>query len=315
MQAIQCVLTILLMMGVGVVAAWKLGFDERSSAGIAALVVNIAFPASMLSSIASNYTRESLLSMAPGLAIPFATLGLLYVLGMLVAKLMGVAEGRRGAFFSMFALSNAIFVGMPVNLMLFGDECVPYVLLFYIGNTVIFWTIGVFNISRDGSNRSGKILTRENFKRIFSVPLSAFFVSVFIVVAGIRLPALVLDLCKTIGGMTTPLAMIFIGVALYSVDWKSIRPDRNMAALLAGRFVVAPLVTILLCRGMPMPLLMKKVFLIQASMPIMTQTAIIAKAYKGDHKFAAVQTSVSTLASLATIPIYMALMDHFDLFA
>ena len=63
-----------------------------------------------------------------------------------------------------------------------------------------------------------------------------------------------------------------------------------------------------------MPLLMKKVFVIQAGMPIMTLTAVIAKACGADHHFAAVQTSVSTVVCLATIPAWMIVMSHFNIF-
>ena len=314
MAIIQSVLSILLMIGIGAFIAWRLGFDEKRSAAIASLVINVTLPAYMISNISLNYSKESLFALAPGLAVPFASLGLCYLLACVAARLVAVPEKRRGTFCSMFALSNTIFIGLPVNFMLFGEESVPFVLLFYIGNTVLFWTIGVYGISRDGNNKSKHVVSWANLKRVFSPPLSSFMLAVLFVLAGIKLPALLLDVCKQVGSMTTPLSMIFIGIVLYAVDWKSIRPERTMWTLLAARFILAPLVVIVMCRYLPLPLLMKKVFVIQASMPIMTQTAIIAKAYEGDYKFAAVQTSVSTLASLATIPIYMVIMDHFNIF-
>ncbi len=314
MAIIQSVLSILLMIGIGVFIAWRLGFDEKKSAAIAALVINVTLPAYMIANISGNYSRESLLALAPGLVVPFAALGLCYLIALVAARLVGVPEKRRGTFCSMFALSNTIFIGLPVNFMLFGEESVPFVLLFYIGNTVLFWTLGVYGISRDGARRSHHVAWLANLKRVFSPPLTAFLLAALFVLAGIKPPALLLDVCKQVGSMTTPLSMIFIGIVLYAVDWKSIRPERTMWTLLAARFILAPAIVIVLCRYLPLPLLMKQVFVIQASMPIMTQTAIIAKAYDGDYEFAAVQTSVSTLASLATIPIYMVIMNHFNIF-
>jgi malate permease and related proteins len=314
MEIIQSVLSILLMIGIGVFVSWKMGFDEKNSAVLAKLVINIALPAYMISNIMLNYTRDSLISMAPGLVVPFASMGICYLLSQLAAKLIHLPEKRRGTFGSMFALSNTIFIGLPVNLMLFGDKSIPYVLLFYIANTVLFWTVGVFGISRDGHNGTLKILSLSNLKRVFSPPLTSFLITVLFVLAGVMFPVLFLDVCKSVGNMTTPLSMIFIGIVLYAVDWKSIRPDRSMITLLAARFIIAPVVIIVICRYVPLPLLMKKVFVIQASMPIMTQTAIIAKAYNADYKFAAVQTSVTTLVSLVTIPVYMIIMNHFNIF-
>lgn len=314
MEMMQGVLSILLMIGIGVFIAWKMGFDERNSAGLARLVIGVTLPAFIISNISQNYSSSSLIAMGPGLVVPFASMGLCYVLGFFVARLIDLPKNQRGTFNSMFALSNTIFIGVPVNLVLFGEKSIPYVLLFYIANTVLFWTIGVYGISRDGDNRSVKTFTIENLKRVVSPPLSCFAFAVVCVLTGIKLPALVLSVCNTIGNSTTPLSMIFIGIVLYAVDWKSIRIDKSLLTLIAARFILAPAVLIVFCRFAPLPLLMKQVFVIQASMPIMTQTAIIARSYNADHRYAAVMTSVTTLISLATIPMYMLLMQHFDLF-
>ena len=314
MQIIQSVLSILLMIGIGVFISWKMGFDERNSAGLSKLVISVTLPAYMISNISVNYSSDSLISMAPGLVVPFASMGVCYVLGHFAARLIRLPKNRRGTFTSMFALSNTIFIGVPVNLMLFGEKSIPYVLLFYIANTVLFWTIGVYGISRDGNNNSTRIFGLDNLKRVFSPPLTCFLFAVLCVLAEIKLPSLILSVCNTVGNSTTPLSMIFIGIVLYSVDWKSIRLDRSLATLIAARFILAPVALIIVCRFIPLPLLMKQVFVIQASMPIMTQTAIIAKSYDADYKYAAVMTSVTTLISLVTIPMYMIIMSQFNIF-
>jgi malate permease and related proteins len=172
----------------------------------------------------------------------------------------------------------------------------------------------VYSISRDGHDGSFHVFSAANLKRVFSPPLTAFLLAVVLILINVTLPKLVLDTCKIMGSMTTPVSMIFIGIVLYSVDWKTIRPNRDLFLVIAGRFVIAPFIIILLCRFVPLPLLMKKVFVIQASMPVMTQTSIIARAYHADYKYAAVITSVTTVASLATIPLYMFLMNNFNIF-
>ncbi len=98
MQAIQSVFSILMMIGIGVFVAWKLGFNELNSAGLASLVINITLPAYMISNICLNYDHASLLAMAPGLVIPFAALGICYVLGFLAARALQIPRHRHGAF-------------------------------------------------------------------------------------------------------------------------------------------------------------------------------------------------------------------------
>lgn len=314
MQAIESVLMILMVISLGALIAWRMKLNETNSGLISKLVTGVTLPAYMIANLMANYDRTTLISMAPGLAIPVLSMIICILLSIACARIFKVPETRRGTFSSMFSLSNAIFIGLPVNLMLFGEKSIPFVLLYYISNTSFFWTYGVYSISVDGSKTDSKILSLENFKRIFSPPLIGFLVATALILIGITLPKLVLDVCKMVGGMTTPLSMIFIGIILFCVDWKGIRPDIEMMLLLAARFVIAPLIVILLCRIIPGPILLKQVMVIQTSMPIMTQTSIIAKAYNADYKYAAVMTSVTTVASLITIPAWMFIMNHFNIF-
>lgn len=42
-----------------------------------------------------------------------------------------------------------MFIGLPVNLALFGEKSIPAVMLYYMVNTTFFWTLGVHNIVQD----------------------------------------------------------------------------------------------------------------------------------------------------------------------
>ncbi|WZK65885.1 hypothetical protein V3472_12050 [Lacticaseibacillus rhamnosus] len=49
----------------------------------------------------------------------------------------------------MFVNANTIFIGLPLNLALFGDKAVPYFLMYYVVNTVSTWTVGAFIMAWD----------------------------------------------------------------------------------------------------------------------------------------------------------------------
>jgi predicted permease len=84
-----------------------------------------------------------------------------------------------------------------------------------------------------------------------------------------------------------------------------------MIAILLGRFVISPLIVMAITYAMPLPLLMKKVFIIQAMLPVMTQTSIVAKSYQGDAEYAAIMTTVTTIASIVVIPVYMLIFQYY----
>ena len=281
LKALESVISILLMIGLGWALAKKGWFGEKAGSLISRLVVSVALPAYMIANLMGGYDRAKLASMLPGLPIPFAVMIASYALGSGVAVLFRLRKERRGSFASMFALSNTIFVGLPVNLVLFGEESLPYVLIYYIANTSLFWTIGVYSIAKDGAVLAGRPgpspLSAEGLRRVFSPPLVAFLGAVAMIGAGIRLPLPVMDSCKYLGAMTTPLSMLFIGIVISRVEWRKMRLERDLILVLAGRFLVTPLLLVLAIRPTNLAPLMKEVFFVQASMPAMTQTPIWRK--------------------------------------
>jgi len=232
-----------------------------------------------------------------------------YVIGMLVSKLIKVEKKRVGTFRSMFFVSNSIFIGLPINMALFGESSIPYVLLYYIANTTFFWTIGAYGISKDGNVNSSRIFSKETLVRLISPPLMGFVIGIILILCNIHLPKFVLDTCMYLGNLTTPLSMLFIGIIIYSVDLKKIRPNLEMAAVFAGRFLISPIIIYFAGKYLGLPELMEKVFVIQAAMPVMTNTSIVAKQYNADYEYAAVMTVVTTISSLIFIPIYMYLLS------
>jgi predicted permease len=312
--ALGSVFSIILAIATGFALAKRGWFDAGSGALVARLVVGIALPAFMVANLMGSYDRDRLYSLLPGLPIPFIVMLATYALGKMLAALFRLSPGRRGTFCSMFALSNTIFVGLPVNLVLFGEGSLPYVLLYYIANTSLFWTIGVYEIASDGARLVGgsrpRLISSASLKRILSPPLTAFLASIVLIIFGLKLPAFALDFCKILGSMTTPLSMLFIGIVISRVEWKKVKLERGLLLVFAGRFLVAPGLLALIARPADLPLLMKEVFFVQAAMPAMTQTPILASAYGADAEYAGLGTALSTVLSLATIPLCMSVVGR-----
>lgn len=304
-SAAGSVFSIVIMICIGYILTWKKWFDERISKLFSKLVCNIALPCLMISDLVSNFDRKKFEDLSSGLVVPFAAMAICYVIGVLVSKAIKVKRNRIGTFRSMFFVSNSIFIGLPVNMALFGESSVPYVLLYYIANTTFFWTIGAYGISKDGDNSNGRIFSKETASRLLTPPLIGFITGMILVALNVTLPKFILDTCKYLGNLTTPLSMLFIGIIIYSVELKKIKVDKEMMAILLGRFLFSPIVIYFTGRYLNIPTLMEKVFVIQAAMPVMTNTSIVAKQYNGDYQYAAVMTVVTTICSLIFIPIYM----------
>jgi predicted permease len=309
LNALGSVFSIVLMISSGWFLSHKGWFDEKTSKLFSRLVCNLAIPCLMISQFTESFDKEKLLTLSSGLFAPFISMAIGYLVAIIVSKIIKVKEGRIGTFRSMFFVSNSIFIGLPVNMALFGDKSIPSVLLYYIANTTFFWTIGVYGISKDGQSTNANIFSFYTLKRILSAPLLSFMFAIVLILLDVHLPKFALDTCKYFGNLTTPLAMLFIGITIYSVNLREFKFSRDILAIILGRFLVSPILILLLCNFANVPSLMKEVFVIQAAMPVMTNTAIVSKSYNADYEYATINTIITTIASLLVIPIYMMILS------
>lgn len=309
LNALGSVFSIVLMITAGWFLSYKGWFDEKTSKLFSRLVCNLAIPCLMITQFTESFDKEKLLNLGSGLFAPFTSMAIGYAVSVIVSKIIKVKKGRVGIFRSMFFVSNSIFIGLPVNLALFGEKSIPSVLLYYIANTIFFWTIGVYGISKDGQSTNSNIFSLYTLKRILSAPLLSFMFAVILILLDIHLPKFLLDTCKYFGNLTTPLAMLFIGITIYSVNFKEFKFSYDIIGIILGRFLISPILILMLCNFANVPSLMKEVFVIQASMPVMTNTAIVAKSYNADYEYATINTIITTIASLLVIPIYMLILS------
>ena len=307
LRSISGILVILGMILVGFVIGEKGWFDDKSRGLLAKLVTQVALPCYMLYTITQRFTAADLLKMLPALRFPALSMVVLLGIAIGVARIFAVRQDRRGLFISMFFNSNTIFVGLPINQALFGDASIPYVLIYYMCNTTFFWTLGTYLIQRDGEGEAQFDL-KTSLKKVFSPPLMGFILGLVMVMLQIKLPAFLASDLQYLGNLTTPLSMIFIGLSVSHVGVKQLVLGKEQLLILLGRFLVAPLLMATIVYWLPLPSLMKQVFIIQSAMPVMTNAPVVARLYGADSDYAAVMVTETTLATMVVIPILMLLM-------
>ncbi|WP_179394375.1 AEC family transporter [Lacticaseibacillus absianus] len=284
-------------------------FTDRTSQIIAKVVTQVALPAYMVVTISTKFTAHELRQLLPDLRFPLLSMALLFGLSIGVARLLRVQAAHRGLFESMFFNSNTVFIGLPVNMALFGARSLPYVLVYYMANTTIFWTLGVYLIQGDGPHPA-RFQWRAALGKVFSPPLLGFIVGVVLVLLPVRLPAFVLADLTYIGDLTIPGSMFFIGIAMHQAGLTNIRIDRELLGVCAGRFIAAPLIMTALVAAAPVPVMMKQVFILQSAMPVMTNAPVVAKLYGADAANAAITVTATTLMATLVIPLLMVAVQH-----
>ena len=307
MQSVAGVLVILGLIIVGYfLAGW---FDEQQTKLIAKLVTQVSLPCYMIVTITQKFNAKNLLQMLPDLSYPVISMLFLMVLAMVLTQVFKIEPKKHGLFISMFFNSNTVFVGLPINQALFGDKSIPYVLIYYMANTTLFWTLGTYFIQRDAKLKQ-HFNIKNTLEKIFSPPLLGFLCGVFLVLLNIKLPVFLSKDLAYLGNLTVPLSMLFIGISVKKAGLNHVTFHKENILVIFGRFICAPLLMFLLLKTVDMPILMKQAFVLQAAMPVMTNAPVVAKLYDADADYAAVMVTETTLLALVMIPILMLLVQN-----
>ena len=302
-QALSTMVTILAVITLGYLLQAKGWFQEGFSKNIADLILKIALPASIFVSVLKFITREQLASFFGISLYPLITVILGYLVAWGTVVLFNVPVGRRGIMLNTFVNANTVFMGLPLNLSLFGEEAMPYFLVYYVINTLSIFTVGTYfvSIDRPDGNKNKGI----QWKSLFSPPLIAFLVALALVALGIPIPIFATNSINMVGSLVTPLSLMYIGINLQQSGLGTIRLDRDTVIALAGRFIIFPLLMVLvLLLGGADNTLLKETFIIQSTIPTIVIMPILAAEADGDVDFATNVVTMTTIAYLAVLPLW-----------
>ena len=305
-NAMSASLVLLMLMSVGYFMGARGWMNASEKKFISKYIVNIAVPCNCLTGLLNNLDHDSLLE--AGIMVAAALLGVLMTLflSLALATLLRLPRERWGVFVAMTAFSNTLFIGLPISTQLFGDACVPYVMLYYLANTVFVQSVGFLLIERAGTKGRGSVTLSSFLKGVFAKPpiLTVFF-SLLLLTLDVGLPAPIMKWAGYISGSVSPLALIYCGYIIYELGLKNLRLMRGLPTMIVVRLGVAPVVCWLFCHLFGMSGLPMDVFIVESALPVVSQVTVMAGAYGADEKYAATGAALSTLCSFISIPILM----------
>ena len=307
LHGLEGIFEVLFIIAIGVALTKKGWFGSDMSAVFSKLVMKVSLPLYMLCQMEKDFTHDSLIRIAPDLILPFASIFLAYIVGRIAAKVLHIRRERQGVFVTCFFIANTIFIGLPVNLALFGTQSVPSVMLYYMANTTMFWTLGIYHIVNDSQGGKGNmpLFSAQTIKKVFSPPLMGFLIGLVFVLANIKLPNFLLTYFQYVGNMATPMSLLVIGIEMAGISLSDIHWDRDVVGALIGRFLVCPACVLALLPFIPVTPMSAQVFTMQASMPAMTQMTVVAKSIGADVRYSTQVTFITVVMGIVVIPLYM----------
>lgn len=226
-QGLSGIFEVALIAGLGFFLAKKGWFWENAAKDLTRLTMTVALPPLMIHSLYANFTHDALLAAAPDLVLPFVSIFASYLAGHVLASLLHISKGRRGIFICTCCIANAIFIGVPVNVALFGEASVPSCMLYYLANTTMFWALGAYLIIRDAGGEH-RFTLKEMLLKLRTPPLMGFAAGVILLLANVPIPHFAMAAMKYVGGMATPMALMVIGIQMSRIPFSSIHFDKDL---------------------------------------------------------------------------------------
>lgn len=238
--------------------------------------------------------------------VALAMFVVLILISFLVPRALRIKSASdAGVYRYLLVFSNLGFMGYPVIEALLGPAYVFYATVFVMVFQLICWSYGVTLISGQRMKLSRDILRRPT---IITALLAFILYFADIRPLWVACPAAMSILYRvtdSIGDLTSPIAMLIIGASLAEMPLREVFNKWRVYVLAAFKMIVLPVLTWLLLRGVMRDGRLFASLIVMLAMPSATNATIMSYQFGGDEKLASAGVFVTTLLSVATIPLVM----------
>jgi len=294
----------LLPLYITVALGWIAGrYLQASGKHIAGIMLYIVTPSVVFSGVmAAPLSPEIIL-------LPLLVFTLCTVLGLVHMKMARrfISDGSASIIPLSVGTGNTGYFGIPVALLLFGQEGLALYIVCMLGTTLFETSVGFYLAAR------GRYSLRDALVRVARLPsVYAFVVAVMLNLAGFSIPEVFTPLFDNLRGAYSILGMMIIGMGILSFRGLAGNP-RFTGLAFFGKFVSWPIAAMAFwwldanIFGFYSLAVYQAIFLISIT-PIAANTVVIATLLDTAPKQAAGTALLSTLFALAFIPVMVALV-------
>ena len=316
----------LLLVGAGM-RRWRLVTPEGARQ-MTGLVLNVALPALIFVTLATEVTAQEL-SQAPLLAAMGVVGTLLgYAVAAAIARLPLVGAERRTTFLTAVAVVNTAFIGYPLCEALLGSRGLLYAVLYDVGLTAVMSSFSIWVLSSGSRDKPGRDDRSDRsggaWRALLRSPMMWSLIA-GVVWGALRWPTpeWLLRPLRTLGQVTTPLALLTVGMLIQpaqiglgapgsssygSLGRRSTGLRWQLALLSVARLIVAPALMWALVSWLKVERTVAAVIVLQAAVPSAVVSTAMAEQYGGDSAFAAAGVVTTTVLSLLTLPVWSWIM-------
>ncbi|ADH87091.1 AEC family transporter [Desulfurivibrio alkaliphilus] len=269
-------------------------------------VIYVSLPALVLLKVPQlEFSRELLV---PAL-MPWGMLAVSALAVLLLARALAWSREITGTLLLLVPLGNTSFLGIPMVNAFFGEEGIPYALIYdQFGSFLALATYGSLVVAIYGS-QGEKPSWRTVARKIATFPPFLALILALALALGpdpAAIPAPVTALLASLAATLVPVVMIAVGLQL------SLRLNREVLAPmglgLAIKLCLAPLLALLAVQALGLEGLAARVAVFEAGMPPMVSAGALAVVAGLSPKLTAAMVGLGILLSFVTLPLLFQLL-------
>lgn len=271
--------------------------------GMMSMCVHLFTPCLMLDKMLGVEVLRDAKVVFSSAGIGFGVIVLAMALAFTVAKAMKFEKGGGLRTFSASCgVQNYGFMAIPLMVYVFpgNDPALAVLFTHNLGVELALWTVGIMLIS---GNKS------PSWRALIKGPIIAVVVGVLLLQTGTDhlVPEVVTRALTMLGMCAVPVSLLLVGTTMHDLarhvkfDWKV--PVGGVLVRLAA----VPFVILCLAKFLPLVPELRQVLVVQAAMPAGVFPIVISRHYGGRADVAIQVVVATTLVSLVTMPLIIAL--------
>ena len=266
---------------------------------LSSLVINIAYPALILSGVVGSGTRLQGEELAHAFFVALVVILIVVVFGKLTPYLLGYEKKYHGIINVMVVFTNVGFMGLPMIQGMYGADAVIRMTAFIIPFNILFYSYAIQTMQAAGTRKK-----QFQLHELCNTGMAACVAAVVIYLLDWHLPYALERIVQMTGGLTAPLAMMLIGAALPDVPWKKALTNRPLLGFVLWKMLIFPTLALWgLSHFVSSPVLLA-VALCALATPSGNMLAMLAAIYNKDSFLLATEgIALTTAAAVVTMPL------------
>ncbi|MCS6836949.1 MAG: AEC family transporter [Anaerolineae bacterium] len=287
---------IFILIGLAYVVGKRLAPDPRA---LSVFLIYVFVPALSFNGLRNADLRGG--AILGFVAVAVGLVLMMILIGLAIGAWLGGTPQRRGALVMTLFMVNGANYGTPVNTFAYGTVGGELAVLYYVVNSILSNFLGVFFASRGGS-------VGQAIRNALSVPVGyAALLGGAVNLLSVEMPLFLSRGIDIMAQAAIPCMLALLGLQLSHMTLN--RRGLGLVLLVSGvRLIGGALAALPLCALFGLQGVAFQVAMTQSAMPTAVMTNALATEFGSDVEFTSAVTLISTLLSVVTLSVLIALL-------